>query len=137
MKKASFLFALGAAVFMVWLAGAAPAQESPDLSKVVGTWKVEVYGGGAAYHLDLIVTDNQGQLEGKVSESTGLFADVAISEIFYDSETFRFEFVAPTPPDGMPRTVIADFKVAGDKMAGTITVPDLNFVGEATATRQS
>jgi hypothetical protein len=137
MKKASFLLALGAAIIVVWLVGAAAAQESPDQNKVVGTWKVEIYGGGATYHMELAVTDNQGQLEGKVSESTGLFTDVPISEILYDSVTFRFEFVAPTPPDGMSRTVIADFKVAGDKMAGTVSIPDLNFVGEATATRQN
>jgi hypothetical protein len=137
MKKVNFLFVLGTAILVVWFAGSAAAQEKPDLSKVVGTWKVEVYGGGASYRIDLAVTENQGQLEGKVSESTGTFTDVPISEIFYDSLSFRFQFVAPTPPDGMSRTVYADFKVAEGTMAGTISLPDLNFVGDATATRQN
>jgi len=137
MKKTSFLFVLGVAVFVVLVAGAAPAQEKPDFSKVVGSWKVEVYAGSSTYYVDLVVVDNLGQLEGKVSESMGSFTDIAISELFYDSVTFRFEFVAPTPPDGMTRTVKADFKVAEDTMEGVIAVPDLDVIADAKATRVS
>jgi hypothetical protein len=137
MKRAIFLFALGVAVFFFLAAGFALAQENPDLSKVVGTWKIEVSGGGATYHVDLVVTDNQGQLEGKVSEPTGSFTDVPISDIYYDAVSFRFQFVASTPPDGGMRTVRADFKVAENVMTGTISLPDINFVGDATAARQN
>jgi len=137
MKKTSFLFVLGVAVFVVLVAGAAPAQEKPDFSKVVGSWKVEVYAGSSTYYVDLVVVDNLGQLEGKVSESMGSFTDIATSELFYDSVTFRFEFVAPTPPDGMTRTVKADFKVAEDTMEGVIAVPDLDVIADAKATRVS
>jgi len=137
MKKTSCLFGLGVAVTVVLVAGSALAQEKPDLSKVVGTWKVEVYAGNAAYYIDLSVTEASGQLAGTVSESMGSFTDVAISDIHYDSVAFRFDFVAPTPPDGMSRTVKADFKVGEDKMEGTITVPDLDVIADASAIRQS
>ena len=137
MKKTNFLLVLGLAVFLVMVAGWAQAQEKPDLSKVIGTWKVEVYAGNSTYYLNLVVIDNQGQLEGRVSESMGSFTDMPISEIFYDSVTFRFDFVAPTPPDGMSRTVKADFKVAEDTMGGTINVPDLDVIADARATRAS
>ena len=137
MKRTSCLFGLGVAVTVVLVAGSTLAQEKPDLSEVVGNWKVEVYAGNSTYYLNLVVTEASGQLAGKVSESMGLFTDVSISEISYDSVAFRFDFVAPTPPDGTSRTVRADFKVAEDAMGGTLTVPDLDVIAEAKAIRQS
>jgi hypothetical protein len=126
-----------AAVIALSFAVSAIAQEKADTTKVVGVWKIEVYTGDATYVLSLVVSEEQGQLAGKVSESMGSFTDVAISDIFYDSVSFRFNFVSPTPPDGLARTVKADFKVGADTMGGTVSVPDLDVVVDAKATRAS
>jgi hypothetical protein len=137
MRKSSFLLVLAVAVLALSLAGSAFAQEKADTAKIVGTWKIDVYAGDTTYNLNLVVTEDQGQLAGKISESMGTFADVAINDIFYDSVTFRFSFVSPTPPDGLSRTVKADFKVAADAMEGTVSVPDMDTVVDAKANRET
>jgi hypothetical protein len=126
---------LVAAVFILAVAGIALAQEKADTAKVVGTWTIDVYAGEATYTLSLAVTETDGRLAGKISESMGGFSDVALSDIFYDGETFRFKFIAPTPPDGSSRTVEAEFKVGTDEMTGTLSVPDIEATVEAKATR--
>jgi len=83
----------------------------------------------------LTVTEESGQPAGKISESLGTFTDVAISEISFDGVSFRFSFISPTPPDGSSRTVKADLKLSGDTMGGTLTVPDLDVVVDARASR--
>jgi hypothetical protein len=135
MKKTSFRAVLVAAVFILAVASAAPAQEKADTSKVTGTWTIDVYAGEDTYTLSLVVTTANGQLAGKISESMGAFLDVAVSDIFYDGETFRFNFTSPTPPDGASRMVNAEFKVGVDQMNGTISVPELEVSVEAKATR--
>jgi hypothetical protein len=112
-------------------------QEKADTAKIVGTWKIEVFAGDTTYYLSLVVTEDNGQLAGKISESMGSFTDVAISDILYDSVSFRFNFISPTPPDGLSRTVKADFKVSTDTMGGVISVPDLDITTDAKATRAS
>jgi len=137
MRKTYFLFAFAAAVIALSFAASAMAQEKADTAKVVGAWKIEVYAGDQTYNLSLVVNEENGQLAGKISESMGSFTDIAISDIFYDSVTFRFNFVSPTPPDGLSRTVKADFKVSADSMGGIISVPDLDVTTDAKATRAS
>ena len=135
MKKIDSRALLVAAVFVLLIAVAAPAQEKADTAKIVGTWMIDVYAGETNYSLSLAVTDTEGQLAGTVSESMGAFTEVALSDIYYDGETFRFSFSSPTPPDGSSRTVKADFKVGVDKMDGLLSVPDLEVTVEAKATR--
>jgi hypothetical protein len=137
MKNRYFLFVFAAVVFTLSFAASTLAQEKADTAKVVGTWKIEVYAGDTTYSLSLVVTEDQGQLVGKISESMGTFTDVAISDISYDSVTFRFNFVSPTPPDGLSRTVKADFKVGTDAMGGVISVPDLDITTDAKAIRET
>lgn len=135
MKKTSFWAVLVAVLFVLAVAAAAPAQEKADTSKIVGTWTIDVYAGDETYNLKLDVTETAGRLEGKISETMGAFSDVAVSDISYDGDTFRFRFVSPTPPDGSSRTVSAEFRVGVDQMKGTITVPDIEATAEAKATR--
>ncbi|MBN2409795.1 MAG: hypothetical protein JXE07_08660 [Candidatus Aminicenantes bacterium] len=134
MKKISLCGLLVAAAIILTAAGAA-AQEKADPSKVVGAWTIDVYAGDTTYVLKLVVTVTDGHLEGKISETMGAFADVPLGDLFYDGQSFRFSFVSPTPPDGLARTVKADFKVGMDKMDGAISVPDLEMSVEAKATR--
>ncbi len=137
MRKICFLFVLAVAVFTLSFAASATVQEKADTAKIVGAWNIEVYAGDQTYNLSLVVTEEQGQLAGKISESMGSFTDVAISDIFYDSVTFRFNFISPTPPDGLSRTIKADFKVGEDSMGGVMSVPDLDVTTDAKATRAS
>jgi len=136
MREIRFLFVL-AAVFALSIAASAMVQEKTDTAKIVGAWKIEVFAGDTTYYLSLVVTETQSQLAGKISESMGSFTDVAISDIFYDSVTFRFNFISPTPPDGLSRTVKAEFKVGTDAMEGIVSVPDLDITTDAKATRAS
>ncbi len=133
--KTCFRVMLVAAVGVLMVASAAPAQGRADTSKVVGSWTVDVYAGETTYTLNLSVTEAEGRLAGKISESMGGFTDVALSDIFYDGETFRFNFIAPTPPDGTSRTIKAEFTVGVDVMNGTVSVPDIEVTIEAKATR--
>jgi hypothetical protein len=135
MKKINFRALLVTAVILLLVGIAGLAQEKADPNKVVGTWTIDVYAGEATYTLSLAVTETDGQLAGKISESMGAFSDVAVSDIFYDGDTFRFSFMSPTPPDGSSRTVKAEFKVGADRMGGTFSVPDLEATVEAKATR--
>jgi hypothetical protein len=135
MRKSYSLFVFAAAVLTLSFVASAMAQEKADTAKVVGAWKIEVYAGDQTYYLNLVVIEDNGQLAGKISESMGSFTDVVISDIFYDSVSFRFNFISPTPPDGLSRTVKADFKVSADTMGGIISVPDLDITTDAKATR--
>jgi hypothetical protein len=137
MRIKNSLFVFSMALFALSIAASAIVQEKADTTKVVGAWKIEVYAGDTTYYLNLVVTEDTGQLAGKISESMGSFTDVAISEIFYDSVTFRFNFISPTPPDGLTRTVKAEFKVGTDAMEGIVSVPDLDITTDAKATRAS
>jgi hypothetical protein len=137
MRKKNSLFVFSTVLFALSIAASAMVQEKADTTKVVGTWKIEVLAGDTTYYLSLVVTEDNGQLAGKISESMGSFTDVAISDVFYDAVTFRFSFISPTPPDGLSRTVKADFKVGTDAMEGVISVPDLDITTDAKATRAS
>jgi hypothetical protein len=135
MRKSYFLIMAPTAILALSFAALSLAQERADTGKVLGTWNLEVFAGDQTYSLNLTVTEESGQLAGKISESLGTFMDVAISDIFYDGVIFRFSFISPTPPDGSSRTVKADLKLSGDTMGGTLTVPDLDVVVEARASR--
>jgi len=135
MRKSYSLFVFAAAVLTLSFVASAMAQEKADTAKVVGAWKIEVYAGDQTYYLNLVVIEDNGQLAGKISESMGSFTDVVISDIFYDSVSFRFNFISPTPPDGLSRTIKAEFKVGADTMGGVISVPDLDITTDAKATR--
>jgi hypothetical protein len=135
MRRSSILFVFAAMMLALSSAGSALAQEKADNAKILGTWNIDVYAGDQTYSLVLNVSEVNGQLAGKISETMGTFTDAAISEISFDGAAFRFSFVAPTPPDGSSRTIKADLKLSGDAMGGTITVPDLDVVADARATR--
>ena len=135
MRISSIPVVLATAAIALSLALSPLAQEKADTGKILGTWNLEVFAGDQTYSLVLNISEANGQLAGKVSESMGTFTDVPISEIFFDGVAFRFSFISPTPPDGASRTVKADLKLNQDTMGGTISVPDLDIVIDASATR--
>ena len=135
MRRSSIPVVFATAAIALSLALSPLAQEKADTGKILGTWNLEVFAGDQTYSLVLNISEANGQLAGKVSESMGTFTDVPISEIFFDGVAFRFSFISPTPPDGASRTVKADLKLNQDTMGGTISVPDLDIVIDASATR--
>ena len=135
MRRSSIPVVFATAAIALSLALSPLAQEKADTGKILGAWNLEVFAGDQTYSLVLNISEANGQLAGKVSESMGTFTDVPISEIFFDGVAFRFSFISPTPPDGSSRTVKADLKLNQDTMGGTISVPDLDIVIDASATR--
>jgi hypothetical protein len=106
-----------------------------DHSKVLGDWEIELDAEGEYYYLSMTVKEEEGKLAGTISEASGFFVDVPLTDIVYDGESFNFQFTAPTPPDGMERILKGEFKVQTDKMEGLIIVDDLGLSAPATAER--
>ena len=106
-----------------------------DHSKVVGDWEIELDAEGEYYYLSMSVKEEEGNLAGTISEASGFFVDVPMTDIVYDGENFNFQFTAPTPPDGMERIIKGEFKVGVDQMEGLIIVDDLGITAPAMAER--
>jgi hypothetical protein len=130
------IFALGLFLVLALFSYSHQAQAKADNGQIVGTWKVEIDAGEQFYYLTLVLKVSEGKLEGTVSESQGYFTDVPLSNILLDGDKLNFEFTSPTPPDGMQRLVKAEFKAGVDKLEGTVSVPDIQAVVSATATRE-
>ncbi len=111
---------------------------SQEASKLTGDWQVVVEAEGQYFYLSLTLKEVEGKLEGTISEASGFFKDVALTNIKLEADSLHFEFTAPTPPDGLARQVVADLKITADyeKMEGSLYVPDLGVVSRATVTRQ-
>jgi len=136
MKKRTFFRNL--AILTTLLAVAFPlraVQTAPEA--LAGTWSVEVYVETEVYYLTLTLRAAAGGgLEGTVSESYGSFTDVSIGEVKYEDANLSFQISAPTPPDGLERTVSFDFAVKDEaSMEGTLGVPDLGVAGRAVAAK--
>ena len=106
-----------------------------DFSKVLGDWEIELDAEGEYYYLSMTVKEEGGKLTGTISEASGFFVDVPLTDIVYDGENFNFQFTAPTPPDGMERIIKGEYKVQTDKMEGLIIVDDLGLSAPSTAER--
>lgn len=112
------------------------SQEAVDYGKILGNWEIEVDADGEYYYLTMILKMSDGELEGTISESTGYFSDVPLSDIEYDGTSLRFEFTAPTPPDGYERVVRTEFEVGDNTLEGTMDVDDLGVSALATGKRE-
>src|SRR4030042_1569009 len=86
-----------------------PQQASPE--KIAGTWSVEIAVDTEAFFLSLTLGASGEGLEGSVSETYGSFTDLPITETVFDGTTLSFQFIAPTPPDGMERAGLVELKV--------------------------
>jgi hypothetical protein len=116
---------------------AARGQQPVSNAKIIGTWDVEVMAQGQSYYLILVLSENQGELEGKISEQGGMFTDAVLSSIKFDGENLSFEFTGPTPPDGVQRLIQTTLALNGDVMEGSVTVPDLGIAAQAKATKRA
>jgi len=136
--KAKFLKVFLLSLFFISLLtlSSMKSQEAVDYGNILGNWEIEVDADGEYYYLTLILKMSDGELEGAISESTGYFSDVLLSDIEYDGANLRFEFTAPTPPDGYERVVRTEFEVGDNTLEGTMNVDDLGVSALATGKRE-
>ncbi|MCJ7611577.1 MAG: hypothetical protein MUP19_04875 [Candidatus Aminicenantes bacterium] len=133
---------LSAAAFTLGLLllGFCPAvlqgQQPVSKEKVIGTWDIEILTEGQSYYLTMVLSENEGRFEGKISEQNGFFTDVPLTALDYDGQILTFEFNSPTPPDGMQRQILCEFNWAGENLEGTVTVPDLAMTVPAKAVKK-
>ncbi len=111
-------------------------QEKLNPEKVVGEWNLEIDAGGEYYYLNMTIENTNEGLRGTISEESGYFQDLALSNIVFDGEMLKFEFTAPTPPDDYERLVKAEFKVGENRLEGNMSAEDLGLTVSATATRK-
>mgnify|MGYP000181161102 CR=1 FL=1 len=130
-KTTTILFALIIFTSSVFMA----MMRQADHSKVVGDWEITIDAEGEYYYLSMPIIEEDGKLAGTVSEMNGFFVDIPITDIVYDGENFNFQFIAPTPPDGMERIIKAEFKLETDIMEGLIILEDLGISAPAVAER--
>jgi hypothetical protein len=138
--KARILGVLAVAAFITLPLGAQQAAQQPapkpDFSKLVGTWALEVNAGGEYYYLTLEFKLTEGKFEGFMSEQSGIFSNVPVSNIEWDNTFLKFDFKSPTPPDGVERMIKSEFKFADEKLAGMMTIPDLGMSVPVTGTKK-
>lgn len=121
--------------FLLCLSGPAVGQEKKDNGKIVGEWKVEVYGGGEYYYLTMTIVEQDAKLSGSMSEKDGMFEDAPLANVEFDGQTLSFEITVTSPPDGLEKTWEASLTVGEDKLEGSITNDQVGSVS-ASATRE-
>jgi hypothetical protein len=125
-----------AAVALLALVLAAPAQQKVDLNKVAGAWSLEVNAGGEFYYLTLDLRIMDGKLDGGLSEANGMFKDVPLANIEFDGTTLKFDAKVPTPPDGAERLVKTEMKLAAAKLEGVLTIADMGLSAGVTGIKK-
>jgi hypothetical protein len=127
------VFVFAALFLFMW----ASAQEKTDLSKVTGTWKIEVIADGDEFHLTMALKEEAGSLSGTISESMGMLNNVPLADVLFDGTNLSFTFNSPTPPDGLERLVKAEFKLIENGLDGLMIVPSLDATAPAKAVREN
>ena len=112
------------------------SQGTADFGKVVGAWEIELDVEGEYYYLSMKIEESEGKLKGTISEASGFFSDIPLTNIEYDGKIFNFDFNATTPPDGMERLLKMELEVGDNKLEGILDVPDLGVSGAVVATRE-
>ena len=112
------------------------AQQAVSNAKVIGTWDVEIMAEGQSYYLTLVLSENQGQLEGKISEQSGMFTNVPLTGVEWEGTTLKFGVKIPTPPDGTERATKCEMKYADGKLAGTLIIEDLGLTAAVTGIKK-
>jgi hypothetical protein len=124
MKRAIVILSLALAL----LAGLGLAQQKaapkPDLSKILGTWSLDIDAGGSTITLTLVLEETDGKLTGKISEPNGMFTDSPLANIEYDGESLAYDISVPSPPDGAVKDWRTQLKVGADVVDGDIANAD-------------
>jgi hypothetical protein len=135
MKKLVIPLLLVALVAGAWAAQSGQKAPKPDLGKILGTWAIEVNADGEIFYLTLVVEKVEGQLAGKVSEQNGMFTDMPLADVIYDSEALKCTVSIPTPPDMATRPWAIELKVGDEVFEGTIANTELEIAAAVNGKR--
>lgn len=134
MKKIALTALL--AVGVLSLAPGLPAQTTqPDPAPLLGTWLLEV-NAGEIYMLPMTIRLVDGKLAGTLSEQSGMFTDIPLTDIAWDGTVFKCGVKIPTPPDGSERPVKTELKIEQGKLVGTIIIEELGLAVPAVGTKK-
>ncbi len=134
MKK-SVMTVLCAACALFLAAGLSAQSLQPDPAPLLGQWLLEV-NAGEIYMLPMTLKLVDGKLAGTLSEQSGMFTDVPLTDITWDGTVLKCGVKIPTPPDGAERPVKTEFKIDQGKLVGTIIIEELGLVAPAIGTKK-
>jgi hypothetical protein len=124
------------AIGVLLLAPGLPAQTpQPDPAPLLGAWLLEV-NAGEIYMLPLTLKLVDGKLSGTLSEQSGMFTDIPLTDITWDGTLFKCGVKIPTPPDGAERPVKTEFKIEQGKLVGMIIIEEMGLVAPAVGTKR-
>jgi hypothetical protein len=132
---------LGLALALAAGLGLALSQQTPvpnpDKARVLGTWTLDIDAGEMTITLTLVLTEADGKLAGKISESNGMFTDSPLSNIEFDGENLAYDISVPSPPDDVVKVWKTQLKVGADTAEGAIANADLGMTATITGKRVS
>jgi hypothetical protein len=122
--------------FCIFCCSFLEGQDQLDLKKILGDWNMEVDAGGEFYYLSFTIEKTDGELSGKISESSGFFSDIPLENIEFDGTNLSFEMTIPTPPEGYENLVKAELELVEERLEGMLTVESLGASASAVAVKQ-
>jgi len=122
-RTAAFFFALAGLALLI----PAAAQDKPNPEKIAGSWALEVAAGDANYYLTLDLKAAAGKLEGALSEQSGMFTNVPLTDLVWDGTRLKGTAKTPTPPDGAERPIKFDLTIKEDKCEGTVAIEEVGM----------
>jgi len=102
---------------------------------LVGTWvgPGTLQGEDGVNELTLVLELKEKKLAGHMSDQFGTMNQAPLSEITLEKDAFNFTASA-MGPNGTAMAIKFKMKVAGEKMTGTIEIPDMSMCGTGEAT---
>jgi len=102
---------------------------------LVGTWlgPGTLQGEDGVNELTLVLELKEKKLAGHMSDQFGTMNQAPLSEITLEKDAFNFTASA-MGPNGTAMAIKFKMKVAGEKMTGTIEIPDMSMSGTWEAT---
>ncbi|MGB9893477.1 MAG: hypothetical protein ACPLRA_03620, partial [Candidatus Saccharicenans sp.] len=98
------------------------AQDKPSVKpeEIVGTWDILIEAEGLVINLSFKLELENNVLSGKMTDQSGTFAEVPVSDLKLEDSTLSFNLTVAAPPDGLVRTWGWEIKIEADKMEGLV-----------------
>ena len=124
---------LVAMVGLVLLGTGSLSAQKP--AAMVGTWvgPGTLQGEDGVNELTLVLELKEKKLAGHMSDQFGTMNQAPLSEIILEKGLFNFT-ASTTGPNGAALAIKFKMTVAGEKMTGTIEIPDMSMSGTWEAT---
>jgi hypothetical protein len=133
--RTSAKLVIGAACAVLFAAGLPAQTPGPDPTPLLGQWLLEV-NAGEIYMLPFTLKLVDGKLAGTISEQSGMFTDVPLTDLSWDGTTLKWGAKTPTPPEGAERPIKGEFKLDKGNLAGTLVVEELGLTAPVVGTRK-